>query len=40
MDDATFLYLAKAAPGPCARLARCGGSRFPHAGLPSGPLRY
>jgi hypothetical protein len=38
MDDAPFLYPAKAAAGPCARLARCGRSRFPHAGLPSGPL--
>jgi hypothetical protein len=38
MDDATFLYPAKAAAGPCARLARCGGSRFPDAGLPSSPL--
>ena len=28
MDDATFLYPAKAAAGPCARLARCGGRGF------------
>jgi hypothetical protein len=27
-DDATFLYPAKAAAGPCARLARCGGRGF------------
>ena len=40
MDDATFLYPAKAAAGPCARLARCGRSRFPDAGLPSGRLLY
>jgi hypothetical protein len=26
--DATFLYPAKAAAGPCARLARCGGRGF------------
>jgi len=28
MDDATFLYPAKAAAGPCARLAQCGGRGF------------
>jgi hypothetical protein len=28
MGDATFLYPAKAAAGPCARLARCGGRGF------------
>ncbi len=28
MDDATFLYPAKAAAGLCARLARCGGRGF------------
>jgi hypothetical protein len=28
MDDATFLYPAKAAAGPCVRLARCGGRGF------------
>ena len=38
MEDAPFLYPAKAAAGPCARLARCGGSRFPHACLPPGHL--
>jgi hypothetical protein len=31
-------YPAKAAPGPFARLARCGRPRFPDAGLPSGRL--
>jgi hypothetical protein len=28
MDDARFLYPAKAAAGPCVRLARCGGRGF------------
>jgi hypothetical protein len=28
MDDALFLYPAKAAAGPCTRLARCGGRGF------------
>jgi hypothetical protein len=28
MEVATFLYPAKAAAGPCARLARCGGRGF------------
>jgi hypothetical protein len=28
MGDAMFLYPAKAAAGPCARLARCGGCGF------------
>jgi hypothetical protein len=27
-DDVPFLYPAKAAAGPCARLARCGGRGF------------
>jgi hypothetical protein len=38
IEDARFLYPAKAAAGPYARLARCGQSRFPDAGLPSGRL--
>jgi hypothetical protein len=28
MDDVTFLYPAKAAAGPCVRLARYGGRGF------------
>jgi hypothetical protein len=28
MDDALLLYPAKAAAGPCGRLARCGGRGF------------
>jgi hypothetical protein len=35
-DDARALHPAKAAAGPCTRLARYGGPRFPNAGLPSG----
>jgi hypothetical protein len=39
MEDARALYPAKAAAGPCTRLARCGRSRFPDAHLLSGLLR-
>ena len=39
-EGTQFLYPARVAAGPCTRLARCGGSRFPDAGLPPHILLY